>query len=278
MAQLGVDYISISAGGKFEDALPKEGEPLYPYTGYSGDRTMPPAQYQDGANVYLAEGIKAFINAHGYHTPVVTTGKIPMPDLAESILQDGKADLVGMARALLADPDWPKKARLGREDTIVRCVYGNVCKALDEAFKEVKCTLWLKGFDHPPEGKLDDVEPPTWPDAGAGLKAELRENGAIRLDWAKAIDPEGVYGYEVFRSVNDGPWAHLENSQTHRYTDEHAIAGNTYRYQVRPYDFGGNRGQHSNVAELSIPVDFVVPEGLDLTLDGDVEAEMGYSA
>lgn len=87
MAQLGVDYISISAGGKFEDAVKKEGEPLYPYTGYSGDRTMPPAEYQDGANVYLAAGIKAFVNAHGYPTPIVTTGKIPMPQAAEEILQ-----------------------------------------------------------------------------------------------------------------------------------------------------------------------------------------------
>ncbi|HLB50425.1 MAG TPA: hypothetical protein VJL59_25665, partial [Anaerolineales bacterium] len=71
-AQLGADYISISAGGKFEDAIKKEGEPLYPYTGYSGDRTMPPASYPDGANVYLAEDIKAFVNAHGYRTPLVT--------------------------------------------------------------------------------------------------------------------------------------------------------------------------------------------------------------
>ncbi|MFQ5972639.1 MAG: NADH:flavin oxidoreductase, partial [Alphaproteobacteria bacterium] len=40
-AQLGVDYISLSVGGKFEDAIHREGQPLYPYTGYSGDRCMP---------------------------------------------------------------------------------------------------------------------------------------------------------------------------------------------------------------------------------------------
>lgn len=278
MAQLGADYISLSAGGKFEDAIPKEGEPLYPYTGYSGERTMPPAQYQDGPNVYLAEGIKAFINAHGHHTPVVAAGKIPTPELAESILQEGKADLIGMARALLADPDWPRKVRAGRPETIVRCMYVNVCKALDESFKEVKCTLWLKGFDHPPEGKLDDVDPPAWPEDGAGLKAELRENGTIRLTWQKAIDPEGVYGYQVFRAVNEGPMAHLESSQTNRYTDEHAVAGNTYHYQVLPYDFGGNRGQQSEAVSIEVPIDFQVPDGVELTLDGDVEAEMGYSA
>src|SRR3546814_16408720 len=39
MAQLGVDYISLSVGGKFEDAVNRGGQPIYPYTGYSGDRS-----------------------------------------------------------------------------------------------------------------------------------------------------------------------------------------------------------------------------------------------
>ena len=59
MAQLGVDWISISAGGKFEDAIHKPGDPLYPYTGYSGDRCMPGAVYPDMANVYLGGGNQA---------------------------------------------------------------------------------------------------------------------------------------------------------------------------------------------------------------------------
>src|SRR5262249_14687201 len=41
MARLGVAWLSLSAGGKFEDAVHKPGQPLYPYTGYSGDRCMP---------------------------------------------------------------------------------------------------------------------------------------------------------------------------------------------------------------------------------------------
>ena len=42
LAESGLDYISISAGGKFEDAIPRHGEALDSYTGYSGSRTMPP--------------------------------------------------------------------------------------------------------------------------------------------------------------------------------------------------------------------------------------------
>src|SRR3990172_274162 len=277
-AQLGADYISISAGGKFEDAVKKEGEPLYPYTGYSGDRTMPPASYQYGANVYLAEGIKTFLNAHGYRTPVVTTGKINTPGMAEEILQAGKADIIGFARALLADPDWPKKAPLGQDDRIIRCIYGNVCKNLDENFKQVRCgSLWPRQYLHAPDAP-DDDDPPVWPNGGAQLSAKLNENGQVRLGWKPALDPKGVYGYEIFRAVNEGAFVHLTSSMTASHVDENALAGNCYRYFVRAYDFAGNRSIDSNVAEIRVEPRFAVPEDRTLRLDGGVEAEMGYSA
>ena len=277
MAQLGVDYISISAGGKFEDAVKKDGEPLYPYTGYSGDRTMPAAQYPDGANTYLAAGIKAFINAHGFATPVVTTGKIPTPSFAESILQAGEADLVGFARALLADPDWPKKARLGAEDKIIRCVYGNVCKALDENFRQVRCVLWPKHALHAPAPVAEDVDPPVWTTDG-GLTASLRPNGQVALVWENAWDAHGIYGYEIYRRVNDGPFVHLTSVTTHRHVDAFALAGNRYGYCVRAYDFAGNRSVPCTAVEIEIPLDFALAGGAGLALDGVVEAEMGYTA
>ncbi len=278
LAQLGADYISLSAGGKFEDALKKENEALYPYTGYSGDRTMPPASYPDGANVYLAEGIKQFLTAHGYATPIVTTGKISTPQLAETILENGQADLIGLARALLADPDWPKKARAGRADTIVRCIYGNICKQLDENFKPVRCgSLWPKGYLHAPEASGESA-PPAWPDGGAGLAARVNDNGAVRLTWRAAEHSAGVYGYEIFRAVNEGPFAHLTSSLTPTHVDEYALAGNRYTYRVRAYDFAGQRSPDSNVAETVIAPGFAAPEAGRLALDGEVEAKHGYVA
>lgn len=277
-AQLGADYISLSAGGKFEDAIKKDGEPLYPYTGYSGDRTMPPASYQDGSNVYLAEGIKSFINAHGQHAPVVTTGKISTPAQAEHILEQQQADLVGFARALLADPDFPKKARLGRESAIVRCVYGNVCKNLDENFRQVRCgSLWPKQFLHAPEAPDDDA-PPQWGAGGASLTTQLSESGQVRLTWNAAVDPLGVYGYEIFRSVNGGRFAHLTSSQSTTHVDEYALAGNSYRYFVRAYDFAGNRSDDSGIALVTVQPPFDLPSAEALRLDGETEAERGYSA
>ena len=66
MAQLGMDYISLSVGGKFEDAIYTEGEPLYPYTGYSGDRCMPGAWYPPLTNAANVAGIaKAVYDERG---------------------------------------------------------------------------------------------------------------------------------------------------------------------------------------------------------------------
>src|SRR5689334_7689477 len=137
MAQLGVDYISLSVGGKFEDAVHKPGEALYPYTGYSGDRCMPGEWYPPLPHAHLAAGIKQYINSKGYDVPVVSVGKISDPADAERLLQEGRADIVGMARQLLSDPDWVRKVEGGRPDKIIRCIYCNVCKQLDENFKTV---------------------------------------------------------------------------------------------------------------------------------------------
>jgi 2,4-dienoyl-CoA reductase-like NADH-dependent reductase (Old Yellow Enzyme family) len=253
MAMLGVDYISISAGGKFEDAVHKTGQAIYPYTGYSGDRCMPPATYQDAYNTYLSDGIRAHLRARGFSTPIVATGKIREPALAESILARGSADAIGLARTVLADADWPKKTREGREDRIVRCLCINVCKALDENFKTVRCYLWPRGRLWAPDST--DTIAPTWP-KGAGLKAELRK-GSILLTWNAAADNEAVYGYEIFRSADGRPFEHLWTTRADmktRYEDGSAAGGATYRYFVRAYDLAGNRSPESELVTVPMPL------------------------
>ncbi|WP_394823313.1 hypothetical protein [Pendulispora albinea] len=244
LAGAGADYLSLSAGGKFEDARPIPGEPLYPYTGYSGDRCMPGNQYPDGANLYIAEAVRAAVRNAGLTTPVIAAGKIPTRELAERVIAHEKGDLVGMARALLADPDLPRKWREGREDTVVRCVYGNVCKALDENFRRVTCTLWPKALGRAPESR--DVVPPVWAAAGPDLRAECN-NGRVLLRWKAATDNEGVYGYQVMRAEGDGILQHhasVRGSST-RYEDARVLGGQVYRYAIRPYDLAGNHGPMS---------------------------------
>jgi len=66
--------------------------------------------------------------------PVVATNRINMPDVAEGILAAGKADMVSLARPLLADPQWPEKARTGRAHAINTCIACNQA-CLDHVFE-----------------------------------------------------------------------------------------------------------------------------------------------
>jgi len=158
-AAAGFDFLSLSKGGKFEDAQqPKVGQAVYPYTGQSGYECMPTvlsdATGPFGRTVPLVAQIKKSVNAAGFNTPVVATGGISTFEQAEEILRFGQADVIGMARQALADPDWFMKVKLGRGDEVRRCTYTNYCEALDQAHKPVTCKLWDKG--------RRILEPPPW--------------------------------------------------------------------------------------------------------------------
>src|SRR5438067_2055696 len=146
-AKAGFDYLSISKGGKFEDAeQPKVGQAVYPYTGQSGYECMPTTLSDErgpfGRAVPLVGAIKSALTAAGFATPIVATGGITTFEQAEAILQNGNADIVGMAPPALANPDWFLKVRLGRGDEVRRCTYTNYCEALDQAHRQVTCKLW----------------------------------------------------------------------------------------------------------------------------------------
>lgn len=146
-ARAGLDFLSISKGGKFEDAQqPKVGQAVYPYTGKSGYECMPTTLSDEigpfGRNVPQVAAIRRAINAAGFGTPVVASGGITTFDQAEGILRRGEADLAGLARQALADPDWFLKVRMGRGEEVRRCTYTNYCEALDQAHRQVTCKLW----------------------------------------------------------------------------------------------------------------------------------------
>jgi len=144
LAESGLDYISISAGGKFEDAIPRHGEALDPYTGYSGSRTMPPNWMPEKVNVYLASDIKKTLTEAGFTTPIVTAGRISTAQVAETIIQNNEADLVAIARPILCDPFWPKKFQEGRDYEILKCIYCNQCRDSEGDFEPVVCVQWKK--------------------------------------------------------------------------------------------------------------------------------------
>ena len=146
-AGAGFDFLSISKGGKFEDAQqPKVGQAVYPYTGQSGYECMPTTLSDEvgpfGRSVPLSAAIKRAVAESGFATPVVATGGLTTFAQAEKILQAGQADIAGFARQALADPDWFLKVKLGRGGEIRRCTYTNYCEALDQAHRPVTCKLW----------------------------------------------------------------------------------------------------------------------------------------
>lgn len=146
-ARAGMDFLSVSKGGKFEDAKqPKVGEAAYPYTGPSGHECMPHAKIDArgpfGRNVPLAAAVRRAVREAGCETPVVAAGGISSPWQAEAILERGDADIVAVARQSLCDPDFFLKIRRGRGDEVRRCFFTNYCEALDQAHKEVTCQRW----------------------------------------------------------------------------------------------------------------------------------------
>jgi len=168
MAKMGVDYISVSAGERFEDATPPpEGFPPFAGTGYSGCRMSPRWWSPDGVHVYLADAIRKALRNSGYDIPVATAGKIRMPDLADRIVAEGQADIIGMARTLLCDPDWPNKAKAGKDDEIVKCAACGYCSESDEKYETVTCIQWPKGAVNAPTPWL--LVPPCKAACPAGL-------------------------------------------------------------------------------------------------------------
>ena len=83
----------------------------------SGREHWPPHYYKPGQFAYLPAGLKETATL-----PVVGTGRIDSPALADGMIADGKADIIGMARTLIADPHWANKAREGRAEDIRTCI------------------------------------------------------------------------------------------------------------------------------------------------------------
>jgi 2,4-dienoyl-CoA reductase-like NADH-dependent reductase (Old Yellow Enzyme family)/thioredoxin reductase len=77
--------------------------------------------YEDGWRSYMARAVKEHFNK-----PCISMGNIRDPKVAEAILERKDADLIGIGRGLIADPDWANKTAKGMEDTIRKCISCNI--------------------------------------------------------------------------------------------------------------------------------------------------------
>ena len=107
--QAGIDALDVSAGGL---------EPFPLQTPETNPMDLPQGRF-----VPYAQAIKQVVKV-----PIITVGEIKEPRFAESILETERADFICLGRALLADPEWPKKAMEGREADIRKCISCDFCK------------------------------------------------------------------------------------------------------------------------------------------------------
>ena len=99
-------------------------------------KTHPSMFSEHGVNVYLAEEIKKHVKK-----PVATIGALNDPEQMEEIIASGKADVVYMGRALLADPYLPQKVVSGNDDKIVKCLRCFTCMAERPTTQTRRCTV-----------------------------------------------------------------------------------------------------------------------------------------
>lgn len=121
LADAGIAYISVM-GGTYESFFLPEIVEKSSKPGYMVD---------------LAAAVKKEVDV-----PVITAGLIVMGDLAEQIVEEGKADLIGLARVLWTDPAWPQKVMQGRENEILQCDSCNACMKILMKGKPAFCVRW----------------------------------------------------------------------------------------------------------------------------------------
>ena len=93
---------------------------------------------KDGWRSYMAKAVK-----EKFGKPCVTTGNIRKPEVAEKILADGDADIIGMGRGLIADPEWVSKVEAGKLDCLRKCISCNIgCAGHRIGLnKPIRCTI-----------------------------------------------------------------------------------------------------------------------------------------
>ncbi len=80
-------------------------------------RTIPPVYQPPACQIDIAQAIKKEVSI-----PVIAHGKLGIPEMAEDVLEEGKADFIGLGRSLLSDPEWANKVKEGRIEDITPCI------------------------------------------------------------------------------------------------------------------------------------------------------------
>ncbi|HEX3010671.1 MAG TPA: NAD(P)/FAD-dependent oxidoreductase [Syntrophomonadaceae bacterium] len=145
----------------------------------SGLNSIEPSSYEEGWRIYLAEEVKKKVDI-----PVIAGGMLRSPVMANSVIAEGKADFVFLGRSLLADSEWPEKARKGKLEEIRPCITCNTC--IEHNFKclPVRCAV------NPHTGREGQFDFMIKPSQKAG-SAVVIGSGPGGMQAAQSLDRQG---------------------------------------------------------------------------------------
>jgi 2,4-dienoyl-CoA reductase-like NADH-dependent reductase (Old Yellow Enzyme family)/thioredoxin reductase len=215
-----VDYVSVSGGN---------------YSGF-GDgfeaAYVSPWYKEPGFNVPASAAIKAAIDV-----PVIVTGRIADASIAESILAEGSADMIGMVRALIADPELPNKARRGNLLHVRMCLGMSECHYIGPHRTPINCAV----------------------NAAAGREAEMEIVPAQRIKTVIVVGA-GPAGMEAARV------AALRGHRVYLSDRARAIGGTVRLLSVDPNR--RNLRDHAAYFETQLPL-----LGVEFMLGNEVDAD-----
>jgi len=141
--------------------------------------------YKPELMISLAEQIKQVVNI-----PVIASGRIATPELAEKILREEKADLIGLARPLFADPKWVQKALSGEEDKIVPCTECGTCFQSAVTERAALCPQWERIKIMKRKNMIKDMQNP-------------RKNILVTMDGSENAAMGAAYAADILRNRKD---------------------------------------------------------------------------
>ena len=144
-----------------------------------------PTTYPQGCRTELIRAVKDAV-----HIPVIAVNMVKEPWFAEKMLDDNLVDFVGLGRAVVADPEWPKKAYEGREEEINRCISCTFCfeTLVSDAIPDknpVKCAV------NPRAGREHHY--PNYPQDGNGRTVVVVGAGVGGLEAARVLGERGFH-------------------------------------------------------------------------------------